>query len=362
MKTAYWVVVLGGWVSATAVFGQALVGAVNELAAWPKNGPLLVEMADLKVNVLEEDRAGFNALQRNFGVEQLAGRIVHMSAEVRGEDILQGTRPYYGAKIQVDATTGKGPLNYGLPIPLGTFDWRRVERTDYYPADLQRAALSVGFQESAGTLWLRNFRVDVLGWPISIAAAANMGYVDDVAGDGQGGWADQGPENDARVLAPLLKALTYEGVPFMPEVGEKAVLVMRSPKFPAGLPAATVAVKAPGPARFLYVLHALSRGTPEGTAGVGMITVVGDAGRSQQFVVRENVDVGDWQEPQPVGNGRVVLKAQRADGGENGLYASKFALNADLGNICELRFIAQSERAVWIVAAVTASEMNFEMP
>ncbi|NLE54635.1 MAG: hypothetical protein GX617_06850, partial [Lentisphaerae bacterium] len=69
MKTAYWVVVLGGWVSATAVFGQALVGAVNELAAWPKNGPLLVEMADLKVNVLEEDRAGFNALQRNFGVE-----------------------------------------------------------------------------------------------------------------------------------------------------------------------------------------------------------------------------------------------------------------------------------------------------
>lgn len=358
MKTAYCVAMLWWCLATSALFGQALVSEVNELAAWSKKGPLLVEMADLKLNLLEEDRAGFNALRRNFAPDQLAGRIVRMSAELRGEDILQGTRPYYGAKIQVEAANSKGPLYYGLPIPLGSFDWRKVERTDYYPSDLQQAELCVGFQESAGTLWLRSLRMDVLGRPIGIAAAANMGYVDEAAGDGEGGWADQGPENDARALPPLLKALIYEGLPFMPATGEKAVMAMRSPKFPAGLPAATVSVKAAGPARFLYVLHALCQGTPEATAGVGMISVVGDEERSQQFVVRENVDVGDWQKLSPVPNGKVVLRTQCAAGGENGLYATKFALNADLGTITELRFVAQSERAVWVIVAVTASEMD----
>jgi len=35
--------------------------------------------------------------------------------------------------------------------------------------------------------------------PVDISAAANSGFVDEVAGDGRGGWTDQGP-NDAREL------------------------------------------------------------------------------------------------------------------------------------------------------------------
>lgn len=363
MKTAVYIGVMSVWLSAVAVFGQALVGAVNELALWPKNKALAVEMAELKLSLPEGERQGFNAARWSLPKESVAGRMVRMSVEIRGEGILQGVRPYYGGKIQIDALFGKTPQYYALPVPLGTFAWQRVERVFYFPADLSRANLQVGFQESAGTMWLRDFRLEALGWPIDLTAAANMAFADEVAGDGQGGWSDQGPENDARVFVPLLNALSYKGLPFMPAPGEgKAVLTMRSPKYAAGLPAATVAVRALGPARYLYVLHALCWGAAGSKEPVGMITVVGSSGRQQQIVVRENLDVADWWNPRHVSNGGVVLTAKRADGGEIGLYGSKFALNADLEEIKEVRFLAQSNRAVWTIVAMTASAMDLPLP
>ena len=42
-------------------------------------------------------------------------------------------------------------------------------------------------------------------YPLSLASSANMGFVDETAGDGRGGWTDQGPKNDLRALTPGVK-------------------------------------------------------------------------------------------------------------------------------------------------------------
>ncbi len=39
-------------------------------------------------------------------------------------------------------------------------------------------------------------------FPLDISKAANMGFIDDVAGDGKGGWTDQGSTNDLRAFDP----------------------------------------------------------------------------------------------------------------------------------------------------------------
>ena len=36
------------------------------------------------------------------------------------------------------------------------------------------------------------------GFPLDFSKAANREFVDEVAGDGKGGWSDQGPKHDLR--------------------------------------------------------------------------------------------------------------------------------------------------------------------
>ena len=58
-----------------------------------------------------------------------------------------------------------------------------------------------------------NFRVDTIkNRPIDIFSIANRGFADEKAGDGRGGWSDQGPENDLRTFK--LKKIQLQGLHF----------------------------------------------------------------------------------------------------------------------------------------------------
>ena len=62
-----------------------------------------------------------------------------------------------------------------------------------------------------------------LASPIPLGDAANVPLVDDIAGDGIGGWTDQGAENSLSGF-PSGK-VTFEGLPFVIPPGESNAAV-----------------------------------------------------------------------------------------------------------------------------------------
>ena len=71
---------------------------------------------------------------------------------------------------------------------------------------------------------------------IDISSVANMGFADETAGDGEGGWTDEGSLNDMRVIKP--GEHIWHGIPFdlidPDENDGKSVLTLRGKTFRAG--------------------------------------------------------------------------------------------------------------------------------
>jgi len=95
---------------------------------------------------------------------------------------------------------------------------------------------------------------------VDLSSYANAGLADEKAGDGQGGWADEGPFNDLRDL-PTDKPLVAYGVPFKiipPAQNEgKSIITLRGSAVTPSHPQRVEGIKLPGTkVRALYFLHA----------------------------------------------------------------------------------------------------------
>ena len=162
--------------------------------------------------------------------------------------------------------------------------------------------------------------------PLDLRRAANMEFRDETAGDGRGGWTDQGPENDLRMFRPgRFSVLGIEfDIPVPEENGGKSCLVLSASqkKFPTSaeitLPATRESFQ------YLYLLHA-SAWTPAGKKPIGEIHVEYPDGTRQQYPVISGRDGGNWWQPCDFSNGAVAWT------GENrhsfvGLYLSQFRI------------------------------------
>ncbi len=101
--------------------------------------------------------------------------------------------------------------------------------------------------------------------PISLAAAANMALADEAAGDGSGGWMDEGPFNDMRMLSPGPQ--TWLGAPFSiagSTKADKAVVSLQGNTFPAGPTEATIITHLSGRQRGLLFAHSANWATQRG--------------------------------------------------------------------------------------------------
>lgn len=194
-------------------------------------------------------------------------------------------------------------------------------------------------------------------WPVPFAAAANMGLADEVAGDGRGGWSDQGAGNDFRAFDRT--RARYGGAPFTvldPAAnGGRAVITLGSRRFPAGPTVAAVTLPEPRSAPYLYLLHTTCwNGLPAGTA-VGHIELEAVDGAIRSIPVRAGADVADWWEPKGLSNG--TLGALVTNGESSvGAYVSRF----DTGLGQPIRRIAfrgePAAEPIWIVVAATLSD------
>ena len=223
---------------------------------------------------------------------------------------------------------------------------------DYRTADQDQLVIRLFFRPSPGlckesALSLDITRKPLTGFSLDIAPCANMGFADEVPGDGKGGWTDQGPHNDLRSFT--LKNLPVGGAEFRfidPVKNSGKSTIVLGKHFPREL-----SLPVSGRGRYLYVLHATGWTQPE-KAGEFEITYAN--GSRQKISVISNQDVGNWWNPDHLPNGIVLWRGDNHSS-DIGLYFSQFKLDRDDPVKLTLRGV---ESQLWLIPAITLAS-NF---
>ena len=190
-------------------------------------------------------------------------------------------------------------------------------------------------------------------FPFSLEKQANRAFADEKAGDGKGGWSDQGPENDLRLFDTSRKQIG--NVSFAFPKAPKQVVVFDSPHDKTGLKSITLDIPENAKGKYFYLLHAACWVPKEGV--IGELIFTGADGKSEKVSVKIGEDIGNWFKPLNLPNGLVVWK-MRTPNVSKGLYLSKFKVPVrDLKSIQ----ITGSGKAVWILCGVTLSAQNLNL-
>ncbi len=305
--------------------------------------------------------AGCNSLSVQFELpaEAMLGRTV----------LLDDKTQDFPADVCPGAMIAEYPAIYTAAIPLktGTLELRSagpmsLEFLDFRPFGQQTFAIRVNFTPSKGRLTQAQLALKLrfqpyVMKPVDLSAAANSSFSDEAAGDGRGGWTDQGAENDFSCFRPAelnSGAIRFSVIDGGKNAGRECIVLGGG-----GLPDLPDRVTVPavsGRFRNLYLLHSLA--WPK-NGPIGTIEVHYRNGSRQQITVNGGFDVANWWLPTPLPNGVPVWQGMNAQSCV-GIYASKFALTAR-EEIESLVF--QSNRAsVWMIAGVTLSPSEVPLP
>lgn len=307
---------------------------------------------------------GVVGLHKRFDPRILAGRRLKISAEIRGKEVAPARREWNGAKFMLNTKAAKAPEAWTQArLKQGTFDWEKITFSADTPFSLTHAALSIGFQDSFGTLEVRNLKVEVQDTFLNFEDAATMGLTDQVENDGKGGWSDQGPANDGSRFN--FKQKLFGNVPFLPvdpaRNNDKAVITFKSAKFPQGIEEVTFDLSHQNvSANYLYLLHTSCWGQTSGT--IGTVTVTGRNGKTQTIPVKNGRDIADWWTPRQLPNGHVGATWTTEAGGRVGMYVSRYKLDGNLGDLKSITVRSAGSSSVWIVAGITLSDQEYKFP
>lgn len=184
--------------------------------------------------------------------------------------------------------------------------------------------------------------------PISLKPYFNMALRDEVAGDGKGGWTDQG-ENDMRGLPQ--GRLTLCGVPFIIEGG---CIAMRSPKhLPSGLKKVRIPLGVK--CRYLFFLHAGAWCADSGMK-LATLKVVYDDGRTVEIPLISGLNVGDWWTPHDLPMAEVAWTGKNPVHEPVGLYLFRWR-NPRPDSIIEvLEIESANSDGIHLLVALTAGK------
>jgi hypothetical protein len=260
-----------------------------------------------------------------------------------------------------------------VAIP-GTSDWREVAynficRSANEGQTVRMPDFAMGALPAGTTVWISRLVIEELPFddaPLDLSAAANMGFQDDVAGDGKGGWSDQGSTRDFGTFD--LTRSDFSGVRFSildpQKNGGRSVLVFKSKHIHPAIDVGERELTGPGPqakGRFLYLLHtaawAMAQGTPLGKATVEL-----EDGVKRVFEILPGRELGDWKQPNPksLSNGIVAYRETNRGGDLACVFLSKFDLGADARAIRRVTLTALGE-PIWIVVGATLSCKDLDM-
>ena len=261
---------------------------------------------------------------------------------------LKGSVNASGIKRVVVFTT-KGKLTFEGNLKVSVQDGRNHKSKGHFRVRFL-------FSESHGTI--RDSRLDMTiryepytCVPVDLSKQANMGFRDEVEGDGKGGWIDEG-DNDIRSLKPgtveacglrfrVLDAASNSG---------RSCLVFGGPQHEYFLRNAELSV--PGESsECLYLLHAAAW-TPTTSEPAGTICVEYADGTQDEHTVLCGRDVGNWLSPKQLPNGAIAWTGVN-ERSKIGLYMSKFKLQDK--PVQRLQLIG-SGNMVWTVVAVALAD------
>ena len=182
--------------------------------------------------------------------------------------------------------------------------------------------------------------------PLDFSSVANRGFIDEVEGDGKGGWTDQGKQQDLSSFKE--KHLTAEKVRFDIAQGKNTCIVLGK-QFKGTLKEAKLTA---GSQTFdwLYLLHAAAWCGKKGEQ-VGIIEIIYSDDSVQRIPVRNKIDVNNWW-----GDGKDQENWQRAwsaaskDGMNFGIGISRFALQNK--SVKTITFHA-GEKSMWMIVGAT---------
>ena len=192
---------------------------------------------------------------------------------------------------------------------------------------------------------------------VDLSSAANMGFTDEKAGDGIGGWSDQGPDNDFRTFDCC--QTNFGGMEFKiadPAMnGGRAVIT-----FFNGMFTAKIETTAKPAARFLYLLHTTTYNSEKNGSRIGTVKIMLADGKTVTREVLAGVDVMDWWNPGYLDNASVVVKKVNPNS-TVGIYLSKFDISDIPAEVSAIEF-QSTGKAVWIIAGATLSSRNMPLP
>ena len=165
-------------------------------------------------------------------------------------------------------------------LTRGTFPWTEVKEVITAPESAVRMAVALGNLPCKGEVGFDDINVKTADGPtppgeseivearptvipkermreiiyLDLSKVANRLLVDDVAGDGRGGWTDEGPDKDMRKLPTGDQVIG--GIPFRVARGPKAVVAVQANPKPGSDVVREVTIPVGRKMEVLYVLHA----------------------------------------------------------------------------------------------------------
>ncbi len=108
----------------------------------------------------------------NLPVERLRGRWVYLSADVMAKDVSAKPVDWNGVKVMLKIDTPAETHWPMIPLPVGSFDWRRPSMRVLIPPDASAITLVLGLEQVSGGAWFANPRL-TLGKAVITTPAAS---------------------------------------------------------------------------------------------------------------------------------------------------------------------------------------------
>lgn len=190
---------------------------------------------------------------------------------------------------------------------------------------------------------------------VELSGVVNMGFRDEIAGDGRGGWFDQGENDFARMP---LGAVSGAGVPFTvidpaANGGRSALILSGRPR--PSFPAAAKDIPVNGKVAAFYFLHACGWDPPRGERVMSYI-VRYDDGTDIEIPVRSGIEIGGWWGTAAPEQAKIAVESFNAVHDRISLQCFRWRNPAPEKTVRSIDIVSAGGSGVPAVVAITAEE------